>query len=336
MASLAMLRTVNSSDSILKQTLDDARSVLTLEAKAIEALAESLGEDFQKAADQLSAVKGRVIISGIGKSGHIARKIAATLASTGQPAFFVHAAEASHGDLGMITKEDGLLVLSSSGETEELKPLLAYARRFAIPIIAITKNRESALGMCSDIPLILPDIVEACPMGLAPTTSTTMMLALGDALAVCLLKRRGFSARDYGLFHPGGNLGQQLTTVGDKMHVGRDLPLTTPDVPMADVITLMSDKGFGCVGILDDKGKLLGIITDGDLRRFSGKFDTFKGKYARDVMKENPYTVTTSVLMAEALRILQEKMITTLFITDPDKKPIGLIHIHDFLKSGVL
>ncbi len=324
------------SDNSVEQVLDDARAVLLLEAQALETLAGEVGESFQKAVHIMANVQGRVIVSGIGKSGHISRKIAATLASTGQPAFFVHAAEASHGDLGMITKQDALLVLSSSGETEELKPMLIYARRFAIPIIAITKKRESSLGTYADVTLNIPDIAEACPMGLAPTTSTTMMLGLGDALAVCLLKKKGFSSREFGLFHPGGNLAQQLTTVGDKMHVGRELPLTTSDMAMNDVLSLMSSKGFGCIGIIDEQGMLIGIITDGDLRRFAMKNETFEGKIASEVMKGVPFTVTTDVLMADALRLLQEKMITTLFIIDETKKPIGLIHIHDFLKSGVL
>lgn len=330
----------NNSSAVLEhegdQILRDARGVLRVEAGALEALAFSINDDFVQAVRCIQRLKGRLIVSGIGKSGHIARKIAATLASTGQPSFFVHAGEASHGDLGMITKEDGVLILSFSGETVEIKPLLGYARRLGIPVIGLTKKRDSALGLHSDFLLLLPEISEACPMGLAPTTSTTMMLAIGDALAVSLLKLRGFSSRDYVVFHPGGSLGQQLTTVGDKMHKGRQLPLALPETSMSDVLVLISEKGFGCVGIVDEKERLLGIITDGDLRRFLSAGHEITNESAYALMTRNPITVTPNVLMAEALHILQARSITSLFIIDEDKKPIGLIHIHDFLKSGVL
>lgn len=316
--------------------LDEALRVFEIESEAVKALSQSLNESFVSAVRAIYSLKGRLIVSGIGKSGHVARKIAATLASTGQPSYFVHAAEASHGDLGMITKEDGVLVLSSSGETSELKPLLSYARRFAIPIIAMTKNRDSALGSCADHLLVLPDIEEACAMKLAPTTSTTMMMAMGDAVAVCLLKIRGFSAKDYGLFHPGGSLGQQLTTVADRMHKGRALPLTTPEADMSGVIEEMTSKRFGCIGVVDQDDNLLGIITDGDLRRFLQTEGTVIGKKAKDLMKKDPITVSPHTLMADALRMMQERSITSIFIVDEASKPIGLIHIHDFLKSGVI
>lgn len=323
--------------------LQDAKDVLEHESKALKALSQSLGDSFVQAVDIIQRLKGRLIVSGIGKSGHIARKIAATLASTGQPSFFVHAAEASHGDLGMITKDDGILMLSASGETHELKPLLSYARRFAIPIIGMTRSMESALATYSTITLLLPDESEACPMGLAPTTSTTMMLGLGDALSVCLLKAKQFSPRDYGLFHPGGSLGEQLTTVGDKMHQGREIPLVKPDAPLEMVVSTMTSKGFGCVGIVDNDNVLLGMITDGDIRRLLERnlqtahiMDT-NTCTAETLMTINPSTVTPKVLMADALRLLQEKSITSLFILDEKtKSPIGLIHIHDFLKSGVI
>lgn len=323
--------------------LQDAKDVLGREAQALDALAHSLGETFVQAVHVIQQLKGRLIVSGIGKSGHIARKIAATLASTGQPSFFVHAAEASHGDLGMITKDDGILMLSASGETHELKPLLAYARRFAIPIIGMTRAMDSALATYSTITLLLPDESEACPMGLAPTTSTTMMLGLGDALSVCLLKAKQFSPRDYGLFHPGGSLGEQLTTVGDKMHQGREMPLVGPDASLEEVVSTMTTKGFGCVGIVDKDNVLLGMITDGDIRRLLERsLDTahkinIQTYTARMLMTLHPSTVTPEVLMADALRMLQEKSITTLFILDKTThNPIGLIHIHDFLKSGVI
>ena len=323
--------------------LNDAKDVLNQEAKALDTLSLSLGGNFVQAVHLIKNLKGRLIVSGIGKSGHIARKIAATLASTGQPSFFVHAAEASHGDLGMITKDDGLLMLSASGETHELKPLLSYARRFAIPIIGMTRSLESALATYSTVALILPNESEACPMGLAPTTSTTMMLGLGDALAVCLLKAKKFSPRDYGLFHPGGSLGEQLTTVGDKMHQGREIPLVGPNDPLERVVSTMTTKGFGCVGIIDEHNYLLGMITDGDIRRLleqslhtTQKID-LHSYTAKMLMTPTPFTVTPKVLMADALRILQEKSITSLFILDEKTRtPMGLIHIHDFLKSGVI
>ncbi len=316
--------------------IDHAKDVLLSEARSLEQVATAINGDFLKAVTLIQSIKGRLIVSGIGKSGHIARKIAATMASTGQPAFFVHAAEASHGDLGMITSEDALLVLSSSGETQELKPLMVYARRFAIPVIGITKNPASALAAYATVALILPEVPEACPMGLAPTTSTIMMLGLGDALAVCLLKAKAFSPKDYSLFHPGGSLGEQLTTVGDKMHEGREIPLAPPSTSMEAIVQIMTDKKFGCIGIVDEANVLLGIITDGDLRRSLTQGKDLMSLCARDIMKSDPITITKDILMADALRLLQEKSITSLFIINEEKKPIGLIHIHDFLKSGVL
>ncbi len=334
-ASTSVLKT-NEPENESNTFISDARDVLLSEARSLDSVAASLNDDFSRAVEVIRSLKGRLIVSGIGKSGHIARKIAATMASTGQPSFFVHAAEANHGDLGMITKDDGLLVLSSSGDTQELKPLIAYARRFAIPVIGMTKKSDSALGRYSTVALVFPEVPEACPMGLAPTTSTTMMLGLGDALAVCLLKARQFSHRDYGLFHPGGSLGEQLTTVGDKMHQGRDMPLSTATMTMDVVLSIMTDKGFGCIGIVDNEKSLLGIITDGDLRRSLVQGESLMALSAKDIMKCDPMTVTPDVLMADALRLLQERSITSLFIVDENKKPIGLIHIHDFLKSGVI
>lgn len=312
------------------------RSVLEKEAAALLSLSKTLGDAFTQAVQAIRNIKGRLIVSGMGKSGHIARKIAATMASTGQPAFFVHAAEAGHGDLGMVTPEDGVLMLSFSGETQELKALISYTHRFNIPMIGMTKNPNSALAQYATIPLILPDEEEACPMGLAPTTSTTMMLALGDALAVSLLQSRQFSPKDYSVFHPGGSLGEQLTTVGDRMHKGRDLPCVLRATPLHDVISVMTDKQFGCAGVVDETGCLVGMITDGDLRRLMAKRTPIEGTAAHDIMNTHPKTVTPNLLMADALRIMQEKSITSLFIVDEHNTPIGLVHIHDFLKRGVI
>lgn len=332
------VRMIHQTSPIFDATLilDEAARVLDNESEALSFLKKSLNENFSKAVETIFNISGRLIVSGIGKSGHVARKTAATLSSTGQQAYFVHAGEASHGDLGMIGRDDALLMFSFSGETEELRPMLAYGRRFGLPIIAVTRNPESALGRYANLVITLPDVEEACPMKLSPTTSTTMMMALGDAIAVCLLKLRGFSKEDYGLFHPGGSLGQQLTTVRDKMHQGIELPLSSPHMSMTEVMVEMSLKKFGCIGILDDQGKLMGVITDGDLRRFMVKSSSMDNILARDVMKQNPIVIRKETLMADALRILQEKSITTLFVVDEGDQPIGLIHIHDFLKSGVL
>lgn len=315
------------------------RDVVEQEAAALLMLAQALDDQFSRAVELIQSIKGRLIVSGMGKSGHIARKIAATLASTGQPAFFVHAGEASHGDLGMLTPDDGVVLLSFSGTTHELHPIIAYTHRFNIPTIGITKNIDSPLAQRVTVPLILPDVTEACPLDLAPTTSTTMMLALGDALAISLLKSRNFSPQDYGLFHPGGSLGEKLTTVGDRMHRGRELPLKYTHDSLPDIVQTMTDKGFGCVGITNDNGALVGVITDGDLRRLMMR-GQHEGHWSHhtgcDIMTASPKTVTPDILMADALRILQEKAITSLFIVDDGMRPIGLIHIHDLLKRGII
>jgi arabinose-5-phosphate isomerase len=327
---------ITSSHPIIENDfLKDARTVLSQESHALLLLADTLGETFIKAIHLIDQCTGRLIVTGMGKSGHIARKIAATLSSTGQPAYFVHPGEASHGDLGMITKDDVIIALSFSGETKEIYPLVAYAKRFDIPLIAITKNETSSLAHHSDCLLKLPSVKEACPMGLAPTTSTTMMMALGDALAVTLLKKRGFSKKDFGLFHPGGSLGQQLVLVRDRMHHGDEMPLCSLKTSMVTVVDIISTKNFGCVGIIDESGKMRGIITDGDLRRSIQKGIDFTKSYAKDIMKKDPITIAPSLLMAEALKFLQQKSITSLFVVE-EEKPCGLIHIHDFLKSGVL
>lgn len=325
--------------------LEQGRSVLLTEADALRALANHLNEDFLRALQICSSLKGRVVVSGIGKSGHIARKIAATLSSTGQPSFFVHPAEASHGDLGMITKDDVLLVLSNSGETVELSGLIHYTRRFSIPLIAVTSNSESSLAQCADVHLTLPPEREACPMGLAPTTSTIMMLALGDALAVTLLSKRRFSPKDFHVFHPGGNLGQSLLKVQEKMHSGDKMPLAHQDQSMAEVLKVMSDKGFGCAGLVNDEGDLVGLITDGDLRRHLSP--NLLEQKAKEIMTPNPITIEPTALMAHALALLQSRSITNLFVVEmreepmgreivSRQKPCGLLHVHDFLRHGIL
>ena len=312
-----------------------ARRLLTAEAEALTVMAGRLGAEFPKALDILTRGEGgRVIVTGMGKSGHIGRKIAATLASTGTPSMYVHPAEASHGDLGMVTKHDALLALSNSGETVELTDIVTYSRRYGIPLVAITSRTESSLAEAADLALILPDVGEACPMGLAPTTSTTMMLALGDALAVGLLERKGFSSADFQIYHPGGKLGRQLMKVTDLMHRGDAVPLVGPTRPMSEVLLVMTQKAFGCVGVVDDRsGELLGIITDGDLRRHME--GGLLGRQAAEVMTRGPSTIRPGILAAEALHVMNSRKITSLFVLGEDKRPVGILHLHDCLRAGV-
>ena len=309
-----------------------ARRVLATEARAIDALAASLGAQFGAAIDALAAVGGRVVVTGMGKSGHVARKIAATLASTGTPALFVHPGEASHGDLGMITAEDAVLALSNSGETPELGNLVAYTRRFAIPLVAMAGRAGSTLVETADVALVLPDSPEACPMGLAPTTSTTVMLALGDAIAVALLERKGFSAENFHVFHPGGRLGQRLVRVRDIMHAGAGVPLATLGTAMSEALLVMTAKSFGCVGITDRDGVLAGIVTDGDLRRHMS--DDLLTLSAETVMTPAPKVISPDALAAEALAVMNAASITSLFVV-ADRRPVGIVHIHDCLRAGV-
>ena len=314
--------------------LASARRVLAAEAEALHTLAASLGDRFARALDLLTVTGGgRVIVSGMGKSGHVAGKIAATLASTGTPAVYVHPGEASHGDLGMITAHDAILALSNSGETPELTDVVNYSRRFAIPLVAVTGRADSALAQAADQALILPEVGEACPMGLAPTISTTMMLALGDALAVALLERKGFSPADFKVFHPGGQLGRRLLKVADLMHSGGELPLVPLDLAMGEVLLVMTNKSFGCVGVLDEVGRLAGIITDGDLRRHlePGLF----ARLAGEVMTAGPKTTGPNSLAAEALRIMNARSITSLFVVEDDRRPVGILHMHDCLRAGI-
>lgn len=306
--------------------------VLIGEADALKALADTLGEPFIRAVETLFAAKGRVVCTGIGKSGHVARKIAATLASTGAPAMFVHAAEASHGDLGMIGQDDVVLALSKSGEARELSDTLAYAKRFSIPLIAITAVGDSQLGRAADILLLLPDAPEATAEVNAPTTSTTLQMALGDALAVALLERRGFTASDFRVFHPGGKLGAMLRTVGDLMHGDQELPLVAADAAMPAALLVMSEKRFGAAGVLDGEGRLIGLITDGDLRRH---MDGLLDHRADQVMTQAPLTLGPNALAAEALKIMNERRITVLFVVE-GQRPVGILHVHDLLRAGVI
>jgi arabinose-5-phosphate isomerase len=319
-----------------KPYLASAFRTLDTESEGLAALtaamAESLAAPFAAAVETIRAARGRVIVTGMGKSGHIARKIAATLASTGTPAFFVHAADASHGDLGMITSDDVMLALSWSGETEELKDLINYSRRFRIALIAVTVNLESTLGKAADIVLVLPSAREACPHNLAPTTSSLMQLALGDALAIALLESRGFTAIDFGIFHPGGKLGAALKFVRDVMHPGAAVPLIFRGAPMSEAIVEMSVKGFGCVAVTEPNGKLAGVITDGDLRRHMGA-DLLQVKVDA-VMTVSPKTVRPDQLASEALQLLNASKITALIVVEADR-PVGIVHFHDLLRAGV-
>jgi len=301
-------------------------------AALVAAMANGLGAPFAAAVETIRAARGRVIVTGMGKSGHVARKIAATLASTGTPAFFVHAADASHGDLGMITSDDVMLALSWSGETEELKDLINYSRRFRIALIAVTVNLDSTLGKAADIVLVLPATREACPHNLAPTTSSLMQLALGDALAIALLESRGFTARDFGVFHPRGKLGAVLKFVRDVMHPGDAVPLIRRGAPMSEAIVEMSTKGFGCVAVTEPSGKLAGVITDGDLRRHMGA-DLLQASVDA-VMTALPKTVRPDQLASEALQILNSSKIAALIVVEADR-PVGIVHFHDLLRAGV-
>ena len=310
------------------------KDVLRTEIGGLEALHKSLDAGFADAVTLLGAVRGRIIVTGMGKSGHVARKIAATLASTGSPALFVHPAEASHGDLGMIVRDDAILALSKSGETEELRALLAYAARFSIPVVAITTGRSSTLARASAAVVLLPPAAEACGETRAPTTSTTMMIAAGDALAVALLRGRGFTATDFQDFHPGGNLGAALRRVSDLMHKGRELPLCTEGTTIETAVAAMTKAGFGCIGVVDTSGALIGILTDGDVRRLFGR--DLKGSTIGAVMTRNPKAVSARTLAGEALAALSDRKITALFVVDDAQKPVGLLHVHDCLASGVL
>jgi arabinose-5-phosphate isomerase len=322
--------TSSNTDRTASDYLETARRVIGIEAQALDLLSTSLNESFAQAVEVILSARGRVIISGMGKSGHIARKIAATFASTGTPAQFVHPAEASHGDLGMVTKDDVVLVLSNSGETPELADMIAHTRRFSIPMIGVASRPESTLLRQSDVALVLPQAAEACGTGVVPTSSTTMTLALGDALAVALMEHRQFTPEHFRTFHPGGKLGARLAKVTDLMH--REMPLVAEDTPMADVLLAITAKGFGVAGVLDPRGHLTGIITDGDLRRhMKGLLDL----RADQVMTHNPRTIRPEDLAERAVAVMDERKITCLFAVK-EGRPEGILHIHDCLRAGVV
>lgn len=319
----------------MTETHDDIRSAkrtIEKEIDALKVLESELNGNLSEALDIMQNIKGRVIVTGMGKSGHIGSKIAATLASTGTPSFFVHPGEASHGDLGMLTRDDAVIAISNSGETKELSDIIIYCKRYGIPLIAMTRNPDSALGKAGDVLLKLPDNGEACPLGLAPTSSTTATVVLGDILAIALLERKGFSKTDFRQRHPGGKLGAFLQKVSDLMHKGDEIPLISNTANMQEALLVMTSKMLGCVGITDSRGQLIGMITDGDLRRCMSN-NMFNRK-AVDVMTQNPKTISADVLAVEALALMNEKHITQLFVIK-DNCPVGIIHLHDCLRAGV-
>ena len=312
--------------------IEAGRNVLHTEAEALARMATDLPADFAPVVASILGLPGRVIVSGIGKSGHIARKISATLASTGTPSYFVHPAEASHGDLGMITRHDICLMISNSGEAMEMRDMVAYTRRFSIPLVAISSKPESTLMQAADYRLLLPQAAEACGLGMVPTTSTTLTLALGDALAVAVMRARGFAAEDFHDFHPGGKLGARMMRVGQLMHGGDELPLVTEGTHMSDTLLEMTSKGFGVAAVEDASGKLAGIITDGDLRR---NMDGLMGCCAGDVATRAPLTVEPDMLAAQALALMNEGKKTVLIVVDDKNCPVGVLHLHDCLRAGV-
>lgn len=318
-----------------RKDLSSAKNTIEKEIEALREMETSFNENLTEVLNVLENTKGRIIVTGMGKSGHIGRKIAATFASTGSPSFFVHPAEASHGDLGMITNNDSVIAISNGGESKELSDILAYCKRYDIPLIAITKNSESSLGKAGDYLLKLPSAQEACPFGMAPTSSTTATLVLGDVLAVALMERRGFSKTDYKQRHPGGKLGAMLKKVSDLMHTGDEMPLVNENTIMQEALLVMTSKMLGCVGITDDNGILQGIITDGDLRRCLS-VDVMNKKVS-EVMTKNPKTISPDIMAVEALKMMNNtgKGITQLFVIDEEHHPLGVIHIHDCLRMGV-
>lgn len=316
--------------------IESARRVIDREIQGLEVLRDMFSDAFVQAVDMILKSKGRVIISGMGKSGHVGQKIAATMASTGTPAFFVHPGEASHGDLGMLTKDDVLIAISNSGESREMADIINYSRRFNIPMIAITSGAESTMAKAADLTLLIPDkktAPEACPLGLAPTTSTTTTLAVGDALAVALIERKGFSVEEFHDRHPGGKLGNVLIRAKDLMVVGEQMPLVLKEEKMSVALVEMTKKSWGCLGVVDENGALVGMITDGDLRRNMGS--DLVNKSACEVMTQNPKTVISDILCVEVLRLMNEKKITNLFVVDGQMKPLGLLTMHLLLQAGV-
>lgn len=320
-----------------QEIIDSAKTVLNTEIHGLNLLRDTIDDAFVQAANVMFRTKGRVIISGMGKSGHIGQKMAATLASTGTPSFFVHPSEASHGDLGMLTKNDTLITISNSGESREMGDIISFSRRFGIPMIAITSVPTSTMAQAADIVLLIPgkkDAPEACPLGMAPTTSTTTTIALGDALAVALLEMRGFTKEQFHDRHPGGKLGHVLLKVSDIMAKGDDMPLVRPDMMMADALVVMTGKSLGCLGITDDDGRLIGVITDGDLRRHMTA--DIIVRRAGDIMTKSPKTIPPNMLGTEAVGLMNAAKITNLFVVDADGKPLGVLHLHHLLQAGVV
>ncbi|HIC96828.1 MAG TPA: KpsF/GutQ family sugar-phosphate isomerase [Aquificaceae bacterium] len=318
-----------------EEILAKGRRVIEKEIEGLEELKKNLGESFVKAIKLLLRCEGKVILTGIGKSGHVARKIASTLASTGTPAHFLHPSEALHGDLGVIDKGDVVVAISNSGESSEILALVPYVKMLGIPLIAITNRENSTLSKYSDIHLHLGIKEEACPLRLAPTTSSTATLVLGDALAMTLLELRGFTERDFALRHPAGALGRRLRLVRDLYHTGEELPVVKEDTPMKEVVIEISSKGFGATAVIDGEGYLTGIITDGDLRRFVKKGGSFEDSVARDVMTKNPKVAKPDEMALEALRRMEEFRITVLIVVDEKNRPVGIIHLHDILRAEI-
>jgi arabinose-5-phosphate isomerase len=319
------------------ERLARARRVLDVESAALRAVRDRLGDGFERALDVLLACRGKVVVTGVGKSGIVCRKIAATLASTGTPAFFLHAGEGSHGDLGTLVRGDVLLAVSNSGETEEVLRLLPVARRFGIPLLAVVGRLDSTLGRTADVALDVSVPEEACPLGLAPTASTTATMALGDAIAVALLEERGFSSEDFALLHPAGALGRRLLRVEDLMHAGPQVPLVRADAALKDVLLEITSKRLGVTGVLDAAGDLLGVVTDGDLRRGLERAADIRTLTAHDLMSAAPKTIAAGALAAEAVAVMERHAITSLFIlTAGGRRPAGIIHLHDLLRAGVV
>ncbi len=318
-----------------EEILNFAKEVIDKEIEGLKNLKDALGGEFLKAIDLILACEGKVIVTGIGKSGHVARKIASTLSSTGTPAQFLHPAEALHGDLGTLDSGDVLIAISNSGESQEVLQIIPYAKMLGVPVIAITNNPESTLAKYSDVHIYLNVKEEACPLKLAPTTSSTVTLTLGDALAMSLLKLRGFSERDFALRHPAGSLGRKLRLVRDLYHTGDELPVVKEDTPMKEVVLEMTSKGFGATAVVNGEGKLTGIITDGDLRRFVKRGGDFNTAVARDAMTTNPKTAKEDELALEALRRMEEHKITVLIVVDDNHRPVGIIHLHDILRAEI-
>jgi arabinose-5-phosphate isomerase len=320
-------------DSLPRNDIRVAQRVFARDIKGLQMLSRTISDAFIDAVDVLAGIKGKIVVSGMGKSGHIAQKVAATLASTGAPAHYMHPAEAGHGDLGMVSGGDALVLFSNSGETHELLNLVSYARHLRAPLISVVGRPRSSLSVAADVVLLLPAAEEGCPHGLAPTTSTLMMLALGDALAMALMERRGFTPADFHLRHPGGRLGSRFVTVGDIMHGADALPLARQDASMAEALLTMTGCRFGCVGIVDADERMVGIITDGDLRRHMDS--GLMSRQAQDLMTRNPCTVQAEVLASEALAIMNERQVSCLFVTD-GSIPHGILHIHDIVRAGLL